>query len=257
MKYGIPYFPLDCVLDEKFELIEAEFGLTGFAIVVKLLQRIYGGQGYYCEWTNEVALLFAKRHNAGGSVVSEIVEASIRRGIFDCNMFEKYQILTSKGIQGRYLKAVDRRKQIEIKKEYLLLKCDQISENVRIIEENVNILPKNDDISKQRKEEKRREKKSKEKNICADAPHKQFVKPTLEEIHAYCDEKGYPIDTERFYDHYESNGWMVGKTKMKDWKAAVRNWWRNETNGGIKGTHTKGGAAGNSRKMEKSYGIKL
>ncbi len=43
MKDGIPYFPLDCELDSKFELIEAEFGLQGFAVVVKLLQRIYGG----------------------------------------------------------------------------------------------------------------------------------------------------------------------------------------------------------------------
>ena len=61
MKSGIDYFPLDVALDEKFELIEAEFGLTGFGVVVKLLQKIYGGQGYYAEWTKEVALLFAKK----------------------------------------------------------------------------------------------------------------------------------------------------------------------------------------------------
>lgn len=54
MKSGIDYFPLDVALDEKFELIEAEFGLTGFGVVVKLLQKIYGGQGYYVEWTKEV-----------------------------------------------------------------------------------------------------------------------------------------------------------------------------------------------------------
>jgi hypothetical protein len=41
------------------------------------------------------------------------------------------------------------------------------------------------------------------------------------------------VDAERFVDHYESNGWMVGRTKMKDWKAAVRNWSRKEkTNNG-------------------------
>ena len=42
IKNGVDYFPLDVHLDKKFELIEAEFGLTGFAVVVKLLQRIYG-----------------------------------------------------------------------------------------------------------------------------------------------------------------------------------------------------------------------
>ena len=87
MKNGIPYFPLDCQLDEKIELIEAEFGLTGFAVVVKLLQRIYGGEGYYCEWTNEVALLFSRKIGLGGNVVSEIVSASVRRGIFDRTLF--------------------------------------------------------------------------------------------------------------------------------------------------------------------------
>ena len=85
-KSGIDYFPLDTVLDTKFELIEAEFGLTGFAVVVKLFQKIYGEQGYYCEWTDEVALLFAHKCG-GGNAVSEIVSASIKRGIFDKGMY--------------------------------------------------------------------------------------------------------------------------------------------------------------------------
>ena len=174
MKDGIPYFPLDCELDSKFELIEAEFGLQGFAVVVKLLQRIYGGEGYYCEWTKEVALLFAKRNGTGGNVVSEIVEASIKRGIFDKDMFERYGILTSKGIQLRYLKAVDRRKQVKIKKQYLLVECALLPKNVCIIEENVNIFQKNADISQQRKEEESKVKKSKGDTICAHVPFSEF-----------------------------------------------------------------------------------
>ena len=174
MKDGIPYFPLDCELDSKFELIEAEFGLQGFAVVVKLLQRIYGGEGYYCEWTNEVALLFAKRNSTGGSVVSEIVSASIKRGIFDKDMFERYGILTSKGIQLRYLKAVDRRKQVKIKKQYLLVECALLPKNACIIEENVNIIQENADISQQRKEEERKVKKSKGDTMCAHVPFDDF-----------------------------------------------------------------------------------
>lgn len=60
MAGGIPFVPLDCQLDEKFDYIEAEFGLIGFAVVVKLFQRIYGGHGYYCEWNNRVATLFGR-----------------------------------------------------------------------------------------------------------------------------------------------------------------------------------------------------
>lgn len=53
---------------------------------------------------------------------------------------------------------------------------------------------------------------------------KRFKPPTLEEVKAYCIERNNGIDPERFIDFYESKGWMVGKNKMKDWKAAVRSW---------------------------------
>lgn len=55
---------------------------------------------------------------------------------------------------------------------------------------------------------------------------KSFVKPTVEEVRAYCAERRNGIDPEAFIDHYEANGWRVGKTPMKDWKAALRNWER-------------------------------
>jgi predicted phage replisome organizer len=52
----------------------------------------------------------------------------------------------------------------------------------------------------------------------------RFVPPTLEEVRAYCNERNNQVDTERFIDFYSSKGWMVGKNKMKDWKACVRTW---------------------------------
>ena len=53
---------------------------------------------------------------------------------------------------------------------------------------------------------------------------KRFVKPTVQDIKAYCIERGNSIDAETFYDYYESVGWKVGKKPMKDWKATVRYW---------------------------------
>ena len=159
MKSGLEYFPLDVCLDEKFELIEAEFGLTGFAVVVKLLQRIYGQQGYYCEWTKEVALLFGRQCGfaPGDNAVSEIVSAAVRRGIFDKKLYERYRILTSRGIQMRYLEAVSRRKSVEIKKQYLLVDCVSNFKNVHISSEDVDIFQKNVDISEQSKVEESKE----------------------------------------------------------------------------------------------------
>lgn len=61
-----------------------------------------------------------------------------------------------------------------------------------------------------------------------DAP-KRFKPPTVEEVEAYCVERNNRVDPERFVDYYTANGWVQGKGKpIKDWKAAVRNWERNE-----------------------------
>lgn len=64
----------------------------------------------------------------------------------------------------------------------------------------------------------------------------KFIKPTVEEIRAYCRERNNIVDAERFYDYYESNGWKVGKNTMKDWKAAVRTWERNGFDTGKRGS---------------------
>ena len=53
-----------------------------------------------------------------------------------------------------------------------------------------------------------------------------FIPPTVEEVKAYCTEQGYTIDPEQFVDFYTAKNWFIGKTKMKDWKAAVRTWTR-------------------------------
>lgn len=57
--------------------------------------------------------------------------------------------------------------------------------------------------------------------------NKRFKAPTVDEVRAYCKERGNDVDAEHFVSYYESNGWMVGKNRMKDWMAAVRTWERN------------------------------
>lgn len=52
----------------------------------------------------------------------------------------------------------------------------------------------------------------------------KFQKPSLDEIRVYCQERGNQVDPEKFFNFYESKGWVVGKSPMKDWKAAVRTW---------------------------------
>lgn len=146
-------------------MIEAEFGLKGFAIIVKLYQKIYGGFGYYCEWTNDVGLLFSQDVCEGYSSVSEIVSAAIRRGIFDKEMYRKYGILTSLDIQERYVRAKEKSQRVEMDGRYLLLSDVKIPKNVEIIgvygEETMVFYPENS--TKESKEKKNKEENSKEK----------------------------------------------------------------------------------------------
>jgi hypothetical protein len=63
--------------------------------------------------------------------------------------------------------------------------------------------------------------KNDKKNIYA-----HFTPPTLEEVISYCKERNNSVDPQKWYDFYSAKGWMIGKNKMKDWKAAVRTWER-------------------------------
>ena len=68
---------------------------------------------------------------------------------------------------------------------------------------------------------------------------KRFVPPTVEQVREYCDARGNRIDPAAFVDHYTANGWMRGKNKLKDWKAAVRTWEKNQNDNGT--THGRNG----------------
>jgi hypothetical protein len=73
-------------------------------------------------------------------------------------------------------------------------------------------------------------KQSKESEADKPPTRSRFVPPTVDVVREYCQKMGYSVDPERFVDYYASKGWKVGKTPMKDWRAAVRNWERQDGN---------------------------
>ncbi len=143
IKKGLDYFPLDCNMDDDIELFEAECGLEGFAILVKLWAKIYLN-GYYAEWNQDNQLLFSKRINCDPQKVSNIVDTCLRRGIFNKDLHEKYHILTSAGIQKRYLAVCNaaKRKTRIFYDEYILL-SDDIKQNLVITRVNSEETPIN------------------------------------------------------------------------------------------------------------------
>lgn len=167
IKEGLEYFPLDCDIDQddKITLIEAQHGLIGFGIAIKLLMKIYNNS-YFYEWTEKEQLLFSKRVNVNINEVNVVINDLVKWGFFDKDLFEREKILTSSGIQKRYLAAVGRRQKVKIIKKYLLLDKETVNvcKNLVIVDNNSNSEGVNDDIGTQSKVKKSKVKESKENN---------------------------------------------------------------------------------------------
>ena len=123
-KVGLDYFSFDIDFfnDEKIEFVSARFGIKGEIIAIRLLCKIYRN-GYYTEWNDDESILLAKRAGDGFSstLVSEIVNELVKRGFFDKSLLNSFGILTSKGIQKRYISAISERKEVEIISNFWLI----------------------------------------------------------------------------------------------------------------------------------------
>lgn len=129
---GIEYYPfnVDFFDDDKIALIESEFGVKGSIIAIRLLCKIYR-TGYYYQWGDDECLLFSRKAGAdiAPNTVKEVVSGLVRRSFFDKGVYDKFGILTSRGIQQRYFEAVKRRQKVEVCSDYLLVdvsKCSNI-----------------------------------------------------------------------------------------------------------------------------------
>lgn len=110
------------------------------------------------------------------------------------------------------------RAQIDRDKESYQKKCEQNKANRSSTTVNDRQRP-----STKSTKEKEKKKENNKERITNVIPKKDFP-PSVDEVAAYCRERNNGIDAESFVDYYAARGWMIGKTKMKDWKAAVRTW---------------------------------
>lgn len=109
-------------------------------------------------------------------------------------------------------------------------KLPQVTASVTNRNASVTASVTNDNESKSIEIEKEKELELELDNSIVDKPQKKttrFIPPTLEEVEAYCDERGNDVDPQKFFNYYTANGWRVGKNPMKDWRAAVRTWEKN------------------------------
>lgn len=119
-KIGLDYFPVDVSWDQSVKVFKAKYGLQGIGFLLAIWQSIYA-EGYFAAWGEDEQLLFSSENGLSESETSEMVSFSMDKGIFDRSIFEAHGVLTSHGIQKRYLEACFKRSEIIFQKEYLLI----------------------------------------------------------------------------------------------------------------------------------------
>ena len=217
------YFPHDCKLADCQDILflKNDLGMEGYGIFWSLLELLTQQPGY--KYPMSLAPILAKR--------LETEEVKILAVIKNYNLFEfdKNNNFSSVYLNGKMVKVnqiakkrreaglASAKKRVEIKTIASSASVQQMFNTCSTNAEQV--LDKCSTI---------KEKKIKEKEIKENI----FIKPTLSEIEEYCRHRSSKIDPEKFFNHYESRGWCMGKnnTPMSDWKAAIHNWEKNEVN---------------------------
>lgn len=146
----------------------------------------------YCYATNEY---FSELYNISPQQIKRDIDKLINQKYLTKELsLKRYEDGTVKTVRKLYITDLSNRNNTD------LSNCD--------VTDLSNMIPRNNNINN--------------KNIYS----KKFIKPTIEDVENYCKEKNLNLNAEHFIDYYESKGWVVGKSPMKDWKAAIRNWCR-------------------------------
>ena len=142
LKSGIDYFPLDVDIDtadDRIILMESDYGVEGFGILIKILMRIYHENGYFIVWDENKIKRFCHKNHVDIGLCKDVVKSCVKSGFFDKLLYKKYQILTSRGIQKRYLEACERRKKVVMIRDFLLLNLAiEINANINLVFVNIN-----------------------------------------------------------------------------------------------------------------------
>ena len=157
--------------DIKVRRLIRSFGCKSIGVVIALLGMIYGDKGYYILLNDDVAFIISEQTLEDEDLVNQIINKLIEIEFFDKNLYEKHRVLTSKGIQKRFISATERRKDVKLITKYNLVNVDNnpSSDVVNVYNNPVNVdnNPSSDVVNvynnQQRKEKKSKVKKSKEK----------------------------------------------------------------------------------------------
>lgn len=239
LKKGLSYFNIDCDEEEdNLSYIIAKHGAAGYGVVIRLWRKIYKNEGYFTEWNDKVNFIFSRETGINPEETRNILEDCLNEKIFDAKMYEKFGILTSHGIQKRYIKIVTeaKRKWCEINVTYSLLEL--ITEKEELSPE---VLPKIRELSTQSKVKESKVKESKRENTPAEDGIKKsnlFRQPVIPEkedvLRVFLRHGGTKEMAKKFWDRNESTGWFARGSPITNFAnlvpSFVDNWNKNEKN---------------------------
>lgn len=168
-KTGIDYFPLDTrfIEDIKVRKIKREYKSDAICVLIYLLGIVYGEEGYYLSWDDDICFLVSDTLQIDEDIVRGIVNKALDVEFFDYHMYKTYRILTSKGIQNRYLAATERRQNTNLIAKYIIKTNELMQHNVtetrvNVTETRVNVAETGVNVDKSTQS---KVKKSKENTI--------------------------------------------------------------------------------------------
>lgn len=212
-KNNAEYFSHDADMrdDVKIKALRRQYSHIGYAVWNYILETLTDSEGFEVEWSELSIELLAADYDVTTEELSQIVMYCIKIELLQLNdniLYSEAHKLRFAGLQEARLKKSEAGKKGMAKRwhrDYTATESD-----------NSDITPLQDDVTDSTTDEKGG--KPKKPTV------KRFIPPTLQEVEAFIAENNYSIRAESFVNHYESNGWMVGRNKMKDWKATIRGW---------------------------------
>lgn len=233
---GADYFSHDIDMrnDIKVKALRRKFSHTGYAVWCFMLEYLTDCTNFEFDYDEVSQELLASDFDVPVAELREIIDYSVKIGLLqheDGKIFSaahKRRFVRMLEVRQRRAEAARRNGRKGGNPNF---KKGQPNPYYRttesVMENNPNIteqITEDNPIVEQSNVEHSRVKKQKETPKGEKKTASRFSAPTVDEVRAYAQEKGFSIDPEHFVDYYTSNGWRVGRNPMKDWKATVRTW---------------------------------
>lgn len=141
LKQGLDYYPMDVgfLRDIKVRRIIKSCGASSIAVLIWLLNSCYQDEGYYLRWTKDLPFIVAEDTDVTEGHVQEVVKKALQVGFFDESMKDNYEILTSAGIQKRFLAVTSRRKSVFLRRDFALISINDDNNSVNVCNNSINV----------------------------------------------------------------------------------------------------------------------